>query len=187
MGTLIVISAPSGAGKNTVIRRLLELFPSSTRLVTTTTRQPRSQEVEGKDYFFVSKHVFESMIEEKKFVEHNVYAGEYYGTEKEKLDRALEEFEKVFVALDVNGKHALDEQKIPHVSIFLLPESLEILKDRIVGRGSVDGEALEKRLTEASKEMEWAPEYDFQVVNPQGNINQAIEGIIGFLSPEAQA
>lgn len=182
MGTLVVISSPSGGGKNTIINRLLQLFPNSTRFITTTTRIPRVQEKNGRDYHFVSHEAFEQLRDENKLVEYNFYAGEYYGSEKERLNEDLQKFDWVFVALDVNGKKNLDKLKIAHRSIFLLPESLDVFRDRIIQRGSVTPEALEERMEIARQELQEAKKYDFQIVNPQGNIQEAVEGIVGFLT-----
>lgn len=184
MGTLIVLSSPSGGGKNVIIRRLLEIFPESRRFSTTTTREPRLQEVVGKDYFFVTRGEFEQMIQENKLVEYNLYAGEYYGTEKEKLENMLKKYDYVFVAIDVNGKQALEKQGIPHQSIFLLPESLEVLRQRIQSRGGIGSEDLAQRLTVAKEELSKAKNYDLQVVNPQGNIESAVDKIVVFLQGE---
>lgn len=181
MGKLVVISSPSGAGKNSIIRRLLEIFPNSARFVTTTTRSLRPGEQEGKDYFFVSKEHFESMIQEDKFIEHNIYADEYYGSEKEKLSRVLEKYDFVFVAMDVNGKHALDAQYIPHLAIFLLPEDMSVLEERIQVRGGVDAQEIEKRLQTARLEVQDAGSYDAQVVNPEGKMEEAVQKIVQIL------
>jgi len=181
MGKLVIISSPSGGGKNAIIRRLVELLPESTRFITTTTRSPRPQEIPGKDYFYVARDMFEQMITEKKLVEYNLYAGEYYGTEKEKLERVLEKYQYVFAALDVNGKRALEEKAIPHVSIFLLPESLDILKERIKARGGVGQASLEERLEAVDDELAQAHIYDLQVVNPQGNMESAVTQIVDYL------
>ncbi len=181
MGTLVVISSPSGAGKNSVIRRLLEIFPSSARFVTTTTRSPRPGEQEGKDYFFVSRENFEAMVGEDKFIEHNVYADEYYGSEKEKLEAVLQKYDYVFVAMDVNGKHSLDTLGIPHVSIFLLPEDMSVLEQRIEVRGGVTEQEVQKRLATAREELKAANDYDRKVVNPEGKMEEAVQEIVEFL------
>ncbi len=180
-GLLVVISSPSGAGKNTIIRRLTQIFSSSVRFVTTTTRNPRPREIQGEDYFFVAKEQFKHMIQEEKFIEYNEYAGEYYGSEKEKLNHILEKYALVFAALDVNGKLALEALDIPHVSIFILPESEDILRQRIQIRGGVEEEGLEQRLALAEQELALAQKYDFQVVNAQGDMETAVQRIADFL------
>ncbi len=180
-GLLVVISSPSGAGKNTIIRRLMHIFPSSVRFVTTTTRSPRPREISGEDYFFVTKEDFEHMKQRNKFIEYNVYSGEYYGSEKEKLEYVLNKYPMVFAALDVNGKMHLDKLNIPHISIFILPESQDILRQRIQIRGGVGEEDLKQRLFLAEQELAVAKNYDFQVVNPQGDIESAVHSIQNFL------
>lgn len=184
MGTLVVISSPSGAGKNSIIRRLLEILPNSARFVTTTTRSPRPGEYEGKDYFFVTHEKFEGMLQANKFIEHNTYAGEYYGTEKEKLSRVREKYDYIFVALDVNGKHALDALHIPHVSIFLVPEDMTVLEDRIQVRGGVSEEEMKERMQTAREELKAADAYDRKVVNPEGKMEDAVQEIVQFLQEQ---
>lgn len=181
MGTLVVISSPSGGGKNTIINRLLEIFPKSIRFVTTTTRAPRGQDTNGKDYHFVSHTEFQQLMEQKKFIEYNFYAGEYYGSERERLETDLQMYDMVFVALDVNGKEALDTLHIPHLAIFLLPEDMSVLQERIEMRGGTDEEAIKERLETATQEMKAAGEYDLQVVNPEGKMEEAVAKIVEFL------
>lgn len=184
MGKLIVISSPSGTGKNSIIRRLVEIFPNSTRFVTTTTRDPRPGEEPGKDYFFVTQEQFDRMLREDKFIEYNKYAGEWYGSEKEKLGLVLQKYDLVFLALDVNGKQSLETLNIPHVSIFLIPESVEALEQRIEARGGVTKQELKKRMETAKEEMKAADKYDVQVVNPEGKMELAVQKIISFLQDQ---
>ncbi len=181
MGKLVIISSPSGGGKNAIIRRLVELLPESTRFVTTTTRPPRPQEVEGKDYFFVTPENFSQMIQNDKLIEYNLYAGQYYGSEKNKLEILLDTYNFVFAALDVHGRESLKIKNIPHISIFLLPESLEALEERIKIRGGVGETELQQRMQTAREEMKEANKYDMQVVNPEGNMEVAAQEIIQFL------
>lgn len=184
MGTLVVISSPSGAGKNSIIKRLLEIFPRSTRFVTTTTRNPRPGEKNGEDYFFISRNEFLSMQKADKFIEENEYAGEFYGSEKEKLNFALEKNDFVFAALDVNGKQTLDRLHIPHISLFLLPEDMSVLEQRIIDRGGVDEDKIRERLQIARLELRAAGMYDVRVVNPEGKMEVAVQKIVSYLQSE---
>ena len=181
MGTLVVISSPSGAGKNSIIRKLLEQCENSVRFVTTTTRSMRPGEVNGEDYFFVSHEKFQSLMLENAFIEYNCYAGEYYGSEKSKLDSVLKKYAFVFGAIDIHGKHALDVQKISHISIFLLPENLEALEHRILARGGVDDQKLKERMNMATEEMKAAGMYDYRVMNREGKMDEAVQKIIEIL------
>jgi len=174
-GLLIIISSPSGNGKDTVINALVKTIPGSTRLITTTSRQPRPGNVEGVDYYFISKEKFEEKIKNNDFLEYNFYAGNYYGTEKKRLEDLLNKNTAVFSAIEVNGKRNLDKAKVKHLSIFLLPDSLEILKDRIRKRGGISEELITERMKIAEKEISAAPEYNFQVVNEDGKIEETID------------
>jgi len=176
-GKLIIISSPSGGGKDSVIRELLKTFPRSTRLVTTTSRPPRPGNTEGVDYHFVSKDQFTKQINNNEFLEYNVYAGNYYGTEKAKLDILLEQYDLVFTQIEVNGKHNLDKKEVSNISIFLLPENLEILKKRIQRRGGLTAEIIEERLKTAKNEIEVSSDYDYRVVNKDGKIMETVNEI----------
>lgn len=183
-GLLVIISAPSGNGKDTVINALLKIIPGAARIITTTSRPPRPGNQEGVDYYFISKEKFENKIKNNEFLEYNFYAGNYYGTEKKRLDEVLSKNTVVFSAIEVNGKHNLDKAGIKHLSIFLLPDSLEILKNRIRARGGVSEELIEERMTIAKKEMESAPEYNYQVVNKDGKIEETIDNLAKIITSE---
>ena len=176
-GLLVIISSPSGGGKDSVINALLKIFFNSSRLVTTTTRPMRPGNVEGVDYYFITKSEFEGKIKSGNFLEYNNYAGNYYGIEKARLDIALAENDMVFSQIEVNGKHHLDEAKIDNLSIFLLPESLEILAERIRKRGGVSEEKLIERLIVAKEEIERSKDYDFRIVNEDGKFAETVAKI----------
>jgi len=180
-GKLVVISAPSGGGKNAVIVRLLPHLPGACRLVTTTTREKRTREKEGIDYFFVSQSEFHALIEDDALVEHNVYAGEYYGIQKKHLQNFLEEHTVVFSTIDVHGKENLDRLGIAHLSIFLMPESVDILEKRIRERGSTSEDKIEDRLNIAKFELNMAKKYDYTVVNRQGYLDDTVQEILAIL------
>lgn len=181
MGKLVVISAPSGTGKNAIIRELLKLFPNTTRLVTTTTRDPRPGEQNGIDYHFVSETEFQNMLSSGEFLESNNYAGNWYGSEKQKLEEDLLHNEFVFSTLDVNGKKSLDTIAYPHIAIFLLPDSIAMLDDRIRHRGGESESDIEKRIAIAHDEIAEAGNYDFQVVNKEGEMYKTVKQIQEFL------
>jgi guanylate kinase len=164
MGHLVVISAPSGAGKTTVIKELVRILPGSTRLVSTTTRPPREGENNAVDYFFIPREQFITKIQNGEFVEYNYYNGNYYGTEKYELDRALKMSRYVLTPMDVNGKAHLDLIDFFHTSFFLLPDTREVLRERLIKRGDMSAEDMEERLKIADREMERAKNYDYTVV-----------------------
>lgn len=181
-GLLVVISAPSGNGKDTVINTLLDIFPGSARFITTTSRPPRPGNQEGVDYYFISKEEFENKIKNNEFLEYNFYADNYYGTEKNILEKFLEENKIVFLNMDVNGKHNLDKAKVKNLSIFLLPDSLEILKNRIRVRGGVSEELIEERMKIAQNEINNSSDYDYRVVNEDGKLAETIDKLAKIIN-----
>ena len=180
-GKLILVSAPSGGGKNAIIRALLKRFPNSTQLVTTTTRNMRPGEVNGKDYHFLDKKIFKKKIATGGFIEYNEYDGNLYGTQWGDLNDALDKYNLVFSQAEVNGKRHLDEQNVKHISIFLEPESFEILKGRIQKRGGTSDDSIAIRLKTAKHEIDASDSYDFCVVNKDGEMNQTVNKIVGYL------
>ncbi len=176
-GKLVIISSPSGGGKDSVINALLKIMPNSARLITTTSREPRPGNQNGVDYYFISQAEFENKIKNDEMLEYNNYAGNYYGIEKKNLVSALEKNDWVFTQIEVNGKQHLDEQNIPNISIFLLPENLEILVERIRRRGGVTEDKIQERLKIAQNEMDKSVIYDYQVVNVDGKFAETVAKI----------
>ncbi len=177
-GLLVVISAPSGGGKDSVIRELIKRIPHSARCVTTTSRPPRPGNVEGLDYYFISEAEFLEKIKRGAFVEYNTYAGNYYGTEKAVLERALETYDVVYTQVEINGKRSFDRLQIPHLSIFLKPSDLEVLRDRIIARGGHTREEIDERLEIARHQIAEAGIYDFCIVNEQGKFEDTVYAVM---------
>lgn len=177
IGKLVVISSPSGGGKDAIIRRLLKIFPNSARLVTTTTRSARAEDKEGTTYHFTDKTTFENKIKTGEILEHNQYSGNYYGIEKKRLEEALQKHSIVFTNVDIHGRRTLATKGWKNLSIFVMPESLEQLKRRILHRGNVLPADLENRLLYANTEMASAKEYDYTVVNHQDHLNDTVKNI----------
>ncbi|MBI2037960.1 MAG: guanylate kinase [Candidatus Magasanikbacteria bacterium] len=173
-GLLVIISSPSGGGKDTVINALVKLLPSATRLITTTSRPPRPGNIEGVDYYFVTAEEFKRRLAAGAFLEYNIYADNYYGEEKTVLHECLSQFDIVFTQIDVTGKHALDKLKFPHLAIFLAPENLDVLRKRIEKRGGIDPTTIEKRLEIAKKEIEQSVDYEHRIVNIEGKLDETI-------------
>lgn len=169
---LVIISSPSGGGKDAVIQKLLEIFPNSAKLVTTTTRAPRPDEENGISYFFVSKPEFEEKIKNGDFIEYNLYAENWYGTDKRRVAEMTAKYDLVFTNIEVNGKQNFDKAGIKNLSIFLLPESMDMLKERIQHRGQMDEKTLSERMKTAEKELEQSKTYDFKVMNKQGKLDE---------------
>ena len=171
----IVISAPSGCGKTTLIDMLLQEYSDIVYSVSCTTRAPRGEEEDGVDYHFKTVERFEELIAEDAFIEHARVHGNYYGTLREPIESALKEGCSVILDIDVQGAakvrefvHSLpdsDPMKAGYVDIFILPPSMEELRSRLVGRGTDSPEAVEKRLENAEGEIARAGEYMFRVTN----------------------
>lgn len=181
MGTLVIISAPSGGGKTVITQYLLQHIPHAARLVTSTTRPPRPGEVDGVDYHFLTKEKFAEKIAAGDFIEHVVYAENLYGTDRVELQNLLDNSVCVISNLDVRGQAELVAAGIPTISIFLLPESLEILKTRLARRSDASNEYLAERLHRAEIEIATAPQFDYQIVNREGRLDETIAQIRAIL------
>ncbi|MEK7680469.1 MAG: hypothetical protein AAB348_00240 [Patescibacteria group bacterium] len=177
MGLFVIISSPTGGGKDAAINNLLKIFHGSVRLVTTTTRAPRPSDKEDTAYNFISREEFENKIKEGYFLEHNNCVGNYYGTPKEKLKNLLEKHRLVLTNLDVNGKKAMDKAGVEHLSVFLLPENIDTLKKRVSKRGGMTKEMINDRIALAQKEVKQAEIYDFKIINYEGKLDETIKKI----------
>jgi guanylate kinase len=177
MGLLIIISSPTGGGKDAVIARLLKVFPNSARLVTTTSRVPRPTDKEGVTYNFISSEDFENKIKEGYFLEYNNCVGNYYGTPKQYLADLLEKYTLVFSNLDVNGKHSMDKLGVKNMSFFLLPESMEVLKQRAEKRGGMTEKMIRDRIKLAGEEIRQSRDYDYPITNYEGKLQQTTDNI----------
>ena len=178
---LVIISSPSGGGKDSVINALLKILPNSARLITTTSRSLRPGNQNGVDYYFVSEEEFKRRIKNNEFVEYNVYAGNYYGSEKKRLREVLNKYNYVLAQIEVNGKHNLDKAGVKNIAIFLLPENLEILAERIKRRRGVSEEKIKERLEIAKREIEQSVGYDLRIVNKDGKFEETVRNIAEFL------
>src|SRR5690606_12556379 len=168
-GKLIIFSAPSGAGKTTIVRHLLDRFPQLAFSVSATTRPPRAGEVDGRDYYFISKEDFLHRIARHEFVEfEEVYSGAFYGTLLSELERIWKVGKHVIFDIDVEGGLRL-KKKYPgrSLAIFVQPPSLDTLKARLAARGTDSAEKLEERYRKASRELDYAPRFDHILVNDE--------------------
>lgn len=164
-GLLIVISGPSGAGKGTLCKKLLQRNSELCLSVSATTREPRAGEVDGVNYFFTSKDKFEEMINNNEFLEWAKVYDNYYGTPKKYVEDMLNQGKDVILEIDIQGALKVKESCSEGVFIFILPPTMEELKNRIKKRGSETEESLVKRFTAAYKEINYVSKYNYVVIN----------------------
>ncbi len=175
-GKLIVISAPSGCGKTTIAKAILTKYPAMLFSVSATTRPIRNGEVHGKDYFFLSMQEFEKRIRSGDLVEWEEIYGNYYGTLKSEIQRALEQGQVMLFDVDVKGALSI-RRHFPNDSIliFIKPPSIEVLKKRLENRKTENPETLKRRLDRVPMELEQGLQFDYQVVND--DLQKAIDEV----------
>lgn len=165
LGRLIVLTGPSGVGKGTLMRSLLERHPELYYSVSVTTRSPRPGEIDGKNYYFISRNKFEQLVAEGEFLEWAEFAGNYYGTPREGVLNQIRAGKTVVLEIELEGARQIRASFPSALSIFILPPSFEELEQRIRGRGQDSSEAIARRLQCAHKELKAAEEFDIQIVN----------------------
>lgn len=182
-GLMIVLSSPSGAGKSTIARALMERDDNLMMSVSTTTRPPRPGEVDGQDYCFVDKATFDEMVAEGKMLEHAQVFDNFYGTPKEPVELALSQGRDVMFDVDWQGTQQLNDNAPKDlVRVFILPPSMEELERRLYGRAQDSADVVKKRMAEAVSEMSHYPEYDYIVVNT--DIDQSVVRVEAILMAE---
>ncbi|MCQ2405903.1 MAG: guanylate kinase [Oscillospiraceae bacterium] len=164
-GILFVISGPSGCGKGTVLKKVMSAREKLRFSVSATTRAPREGEVNGRDYYFVSREEFEKLLSEGQILEYTQYNGNYYGTPRRALEELLEAGNDVALDIDVVGAINVKKMFPSALLVFLMPPSFEELRRRLYGRGTESPEVIENRLKIAEKEFPLRYEYDFRVLN----------------------
>lgn len=164
-GILTVVSGFSGAGKGTLMKTLLAKYDNYSLSVSMTTRNPRPGEVDGKDYFFVTKEEFEKSIAEGKLIEHARYVDNYYGTPAEYVFKQLEAGKDVLLEIEIQGALQIKEKFPESLLLFITTPSAEILYERLKGRGTESDEVIRKRLTRACEEAESVDKYEYLIVN----------------------
>jgi len=180
-GLLIVISGPSGVGKGTIRKELVEYF-NAWFSVSVTTREKRDGEIEGKDYFFVTKEEFEQKIKDNNFLEYATYNNNYYGTLKSKIDEQLANNVDVFTEIEVKGARNIKNIYKDSVLIYILPPSLKELEDRLRGRNTEDELTIQNRMNIAKEELKQINIYDYAVIND--DLEKAIEKIKNIIESE---
>ena len=181
-GLLIVVSGPSGAGKDTICNKVIEDSDNIWLSVSMTSRNPRGNEKEGKNYFFVTKEEFEQKIKDGKLLEYTNYAGNYYGTPKDKLEDYLNRGIDVILVLDINGAINIKKLVPSALFIFIMPPDMETLKERLIARKTESKEKVIARFTEAYNEINSYNKYNYVVVNDK--IENAVSKVKAIIQAE---
>ena len=181
-GLLVVISGASGTGKGTVCKKLLAENPNIFYSISATTRKPRTGEVDGREYYFITVDEFKNWIAEEKFLEYAEVYGNFYGTPIHKIEERLNRGEDVLLEIDIQGALNVMKKRPDGVYIFLLPPSIEELKNRITGRGTESPETLSRRFDAAFNEIATGKKYQYAVVNDE--VDAAVEKIQMILAAE---
>lgn len=164
-GLLVVISAPSGGGKTTLVSELLSRFPNAKRSITSTTRPPRPTEIPGQDYDFLKDSEFDLLIKQNAFAEHAVVHGFRYGSRKDSINDSISRGEILFLTIDVQGAKNIQKSFPSALLIFVSPPDFDILETRLRKRGTESDQEIRKRLENARKEIAQADLFDFKVLN----------------------
>ncbi|HEY4254748.1 MAG TPA: guanylate kinase [Chlamydiales bacterium] len=180
-GLAFVLSAPAGTGKTTLVRMLLQEFPSVTESVSFTTRSPRKGEVPGFDYHFVTPQEFEARLQDNEFLEHATVFQHSYGTSRKEVERALASGKHVILVIDTQGALQL-MGSMEATFIFISPPNLSELKNRLHSRRSETPETIEQRLSWAEKEISLSPRYDYHIINE--DLQVAYEALRSILIAE---
>lgn len=181
-GSLIILSGPSGAGKDTIQNELLKLDSNIVYSVSMTTRSPREGEVEGVDYYFVSEDKFKEEIKKDSFLEYAIVHGNYYGTVKKNVLNDLNKGHDVILEIDIQGALKLKEKALDAIFIFIMPPSMRELKNRLVKRGTETKEKLIERFKNAYKEINEMPKYNYVVINDE--VENAVKKVQAIMLAE---
>lgn len=179
-GLLIVYTGASGVGKGTIMKELLRKNPNLRLSVSATTRAPREGEVDGREYYFVTRDKFDRMIAEDGFLEHAEYVGNKYGTPKEAVFRMLDKGLDVILEIEVKGFLQIKKACPDCVTIFIAPPSFEVLEARLKGRGTETDEVIEKRLKTAREELQSQNLFDYIVIND--DVDRATDEVLSIIS-----
>lgn len=185
-GLLVIVSAPSGAGKDTVIQRLLKVLDDAVLYVTATSRKPRPNEVHGRDYYFYEPDKFREEIEAGNFLEWSMVHGDFKGVRRDALADTLKRHRIVIVKPEPQGMRKIKALLPEALTVFIMPPSPDALRRRLVQRATETPEELEIRMRNAEIEMAAAPEYDHVVVNEDGQVDETVRQIAEIIRTEAK-
>ena len=178
-GILIVVSGFSGAGKGTLMKKLMEDYDNYALSISMTTRTPRPGEVDGREYFFVTREQFEEKIGQDGLIEYANYCGNYYGTPRAYVEQQLEAGKDVVLEIEIQGALKIKEKFPTALLLFVMPPSAEELRKRLTGRGTETQEIIDQRMHRAIEEAQGIEQYDYIVVNDDlGACMEAVNGIV---------
>src|SRR5678816_3720004 len=181
-GTLFVVSSPSGGGKGTIIRHVLDCVDNLSYSVSFTTRAPRQTEVDGREYFFVSRETFDEMVAAGEFLEWACVHGNFYGTSKKQILEETAAGADLILEVDVQGAASVRQLLMDSVSIFILPPSYEVLRQRLIARGTDSPAELELRLRNAPEELQQYSAFDYVIIND--DIERATGQLVSIVHAE---
>ncbi|MBP5151772.1 MAG: guanylate kinase [Lachnospiraceae bacterium] len=182
-GILIVISGFSGAGKGTLMKRLLSDYDEFALSVSMTSRGMREGEAEGREYFFVSREEFEAAIKAGKLLEHAEYCGNYYGTPREYVETKLKEGKNVILEIEVQGAMQIRKKFPKALLLYVTPPSIKELENRLKKRGTESDEVIRRRLTQAKTEVDFVDDYDYLVIND--DLDECVKEMYGIICASA--
>ncbi|MBI3521747.1 MAG: guanylate kinase [Chloroflexi bacterium] len=185
-GLLVIISAPSGGGKDTVIDKLVDVLDDAVVYVTATSRKPRPNEVHGSDYYFYTPEKFREEIEQGNFLEWSMVHGDFKGVRRDALADTLRDHQVVIVKPEPQGMRKIKALLPEVLTIFLMPPSVDALRKRLVRRGTESPEQIEVRMRNADIEMAATPEYDYVVVNADDKIDETVREVARIIKEEAR-
>ncbi|MDO4393393.1 MAG: guanylate kinase [Bacillota bacterium] len=181
-GKLFVLSGPSGTGKGTICREVLSRNNGIRLSISMTTRTPREGEIHGEHYFFAEREEFISLINEDGFIEYADVYGNFYGTPKKQVEEWLDRGQDVLLEIDVQGAIQVKKNYPDSILLFVLPPSIEVLRERLTGRGTDAADVIERRMASATSEIGLIGEYDYSIVNDV--LAEAVESVEAIIKGE---
>ena len=178
-GLIVIISGPSGCGKDTVLNLVRETYPKMRFSVSCITREKRGSDSEDGKYSFVTVDQFKKGLDDGEFLEYNEYLGNYYGTPKKPVIDAVESGDGIFIEVDVNGAASIRRALPQAISVFIMPPSVQSLRDRLNRRGTDTAEQIERRMNSALREIPRADEYDYIIVND--DLDEAVKQLCDII------